>query len=61
MIKWSPPPQAHGNLTKYIIKCEIVNESTQLLEQRNYCNERKFSPCFDTLKKIHENIAEQIN
>lgn len=43
VIKWEPPIRPNGNLTTYIIVLELKYDSQkQLLEQRNYCNERKY-------------------
>lgn len=52
MVKWGPPVRAHGNLTQYVIKCSIVEEDEKLLEQRNYCNERKFFSSYFILSKF---------
>lgn len=41
VIEWEPPLHANGNLTSYVVILEIKEDSKQLLEQRNYCNERK--------------------
>ncbi|XP_055327050.1 insulin-like receptor [Sitodiplosis mosellana] len=39
MVKWSPPVEANGNITKYVVKCTIIPDDPQLLDLRNYCNE----------------------
>lgn len=40
-VRWGPPIHVHGNLTKYIIKCTMVEEDNELLNQRDYCSDRK--------------------
>lgn len=40
-ISWQPPKKANGNLTTYVIVAEWASDDAALLEQRDYCKERK--------------------
>lgn len=39
-ISWEPPKKANGKLTIYVIKVTLAYDDEQLLDQRNYCDER---------------------
>lgn len=36
-LSWDPPQKANGNLTVYIIRCNITMDNEVLLSTRNYC------------------------
>lgn len=41
-ISWDPPRKPNGNLTIYIIKCNLTMDNYSLLSQRDYCHESKY-------------------
>lgn len=41
-IAWDPPRTANGNLTTYIIKCNLTLENEETHLQRNYCIESEW-------------------
>ena len=43
LVKWQPPQHANGNVTHYLIIGTVMKDNQQLLDQRNYCQEREFS------------------
>lgn len=38
-LTWDPPKRANGNLTTYIIRCNMTMDNEAALNQRNYCIE----------------------
>lgn len=45
-IKWQPPQEPNGNVTHYVVIGSWMKDDQTILEQRNYCNERKCSRLF---------------
>ena len=39
VVQWEPPKKHNGNLTTYIIKGSLMKDDSELLRQRNYCQE----------------------
>jgi hypothetical protein len=42
-IKWQPPQEPNGNVTHYVVTGSLIKDDDTILDQRNYCNERKYS------------------
>lgn len=40
-IKWQPPHEPNGNVTHYVVIGTWIKDDQTMLNQRNYCNERK--------------------
>jgi insulin receptor len=40
-IKWQPPQDPNGNVTHYVVIGTWIKDDQSLLDQRNYCSERK--------------------
>jgi len=45
-IKWQPPQEPNGNVTHYVVTGLVIEDDETILDQRNYCNERKCSALF---------------
>lgn len=45
-IKWQPPQEPNGNVTHYVVTGSLLKDDETILDQRNYCNERKCSRLF---------------
>lgn len=45
-IKWQPPQEPNGNVTHYVVTGSLIKDDETILDQRNYCNERKCSWLF---------------
>jgi len=45
-IKWQPPQEPNGNVTHYVVTGSLIKDDETILDQRNYCNERKCSRLF---------------
>jgi hypothetical protein len=45
-IKWQPPLEPNGNVTHYVVTGSWIKDDQTILDQRNYCNERKCSRLF---------------
>lgn len=45
-IKWQPPQEPNGNVTHYVVTGSLIKDDETILDQRNYCNERKYSRLF---------------
>lgn len=43
IVTWEPPKVKNGELTNYIVKASLISDDPELLEQRNYCEERTLS------------------
>jgi len=41
-IKWQQPQYPNGNVTHYVVIGTWIKDDQSMLDQRNYCNERKY-------------------
>ena len=59
-IKWQPPQEPNGNVTHYVITGSLIKDDETILDQRNYCNERKCSRLF-RCKIVTDQIWDELS